>query len=159
MDKIKTASKRNWLALAACVAIAGGLTATWQQTVRHAEAADDEETPLMKAMEIINSNYKKIRRQARRKSFDESTTKMVQEMQTQSLIAMHQPVPMAEKLSGDKKKEMTIGYKKGMAELVTLLMKLEILLDEGNKDEAAKVIMEELAASKKDGHEKFTEDE
>ena len=110
-------------------------------------------------MEIINSNYKKIRRQARRKDFDAETIKMVQEMQTQSLIAMHEPLPMAKKETGAKKKAMIIGYKKGMAELVTMLMKLEILLDEGKNDEAAKVMMEELAASKKDGHDKFTEDE
>ena len=56
MDKPKTATKRHWLAFAACVAIAGGLTATWQQTTRHAAAAD-EETPLAKAMEIIGEKW------------------------------------------------------------------------------------------------------
>ena len=155
MEQNQTSHKRRWWAMGLCATL--GLAVAMSFTL-DAKAADDE-TPLVKAMEIIGSHYKKIRRQARTKKFDAATIKMVQEMQTQSLIAMHEPIPRATKLGGEKGKKMLIAYKKSMASMVTKLMELELLLDEGKNDEAAKMMMETLGTVKKDGHEDFTEEE
>jgi soluble cytochrome b562 len=154
MDRTQVSQKRRWWTLGVCTAL--GLAVALTATV-NVEAAED--TPLVKAMEIVGSNYKKIRRQARSKKFDATTLKLVQDMQTQSLIAMHQPIPRATKAGGAAGKAMQAAYRKSMAKMITKLLELEILLDEGKSAEAAKIMMEDLGTMKKSGHEKFTEEE
>ena len=126
MNQDQVSNSRRWWTLAACALVGLGVAFSFTAT-QDAQAAED--TPLVKAMEIVGSHYKKIRRQARTKKFDATTLKMVQEMQTQALIAMHEPIPKAKKEGGPKGKAMQLAYKKDMAKLITTLMKLEILLE------------------------------
>jgi len=120
--------------------------------------ADEEEGPLHDAMETINTNFKLLRRQARRLDFDEQSIAWVVEMQAKAVEAMHLEPHKAEKLNGTEKQQFIIGYRKQMKLFIMELMDLEIALLEGRKEDASKHI-DALATHKSDGHEKYTDEE
>ena len=121
-------------------------------------AADEEEPPIVKYMETINTGYKLLRREARRKSFTDATIVKVVGMQKAAFAALHEEFSMAKDAKPAERKKIVVGYMKIQAALVTELMNLEIALLEGRKDDAAKMV-DNLAAIKKKGHDGFVEDE
>jgi hypothetical protein len=118
---------------------------------------DHDDSPIVKHMERVASNYKKLRRQARRMKFDDTSVKMVAQMQIHVIGAMHENFEVAEKLSGKEKKLMILNFRKDMSKLVKKLLDLEIALLEDRKADAKRMIGE-LAKHKSDGHEKYTEE-
>ena len=124
-----------------------------------ADEHEHEDLPIFKHMEKINDHYKRLRREARRKRFDESTVQRVISMQEHSLAALHvETIPMAENLgTSAEKKKMMNGYRRIQAELMKTLVDLEIALREDRKDDAAEIISS-LAEIKKKGHDKYTDD-
>lgn len=117
----------------------------------------EEDTPLGKQMETINSNYKLLRRAARTKNFPDDTAKMLQEMQMATLTAMHMEVPLVKKQAASKQKDEMIAFKKLLKKQLDTLIDMEIALMEGRADDVAAGV-EELGSIKSDGHDRFTEE-
>lgn len=115
------------------------------------------DSPVIKHMEVVGSNYKKLRRQARKKAFDDTTLTMVAEMQTNALAAMHLEFSKAAGLPAAEKKKMLLGFRKDMAEFIKALLDLEIALLEDRKDDA-KQLISDLGRHKSAGHEKYTDE-
>ena len=124
--------------------------------LRDARADGHEDSPIMKAMEEINNEYKYLRREARRLKFTDETVERVVKMQENALKAMHMSFPVAEK-AGDKKAAVMLSYKKQMAVTIKSMLDLEIALLEDRKEDAKKII-DELGKHKSAGHEEFVEE-
>lgn len=120
-------------------------------------ADGEEHSPIETHMEAVNDAYKLLRRQARRKTFDDESIKHVQTMQVNAVQAMHQPFPKMDALSGEAKKKMLIGYRKKMVETIKNMLDLEIALLEGRADDAA-ALVNKLATDKNEGHDKYTDE-
>lgn len=116
-----------------------------------------EEHPINEHMEEVNSAYKLLRRQARRKNFDDNSLEHVITMQQHTLKAMHMGFPRLEAASGEKKQQMLIGFRKKMAETLKHMLDLEIALLEGRADDAAELV-NQLATDKNEGHEAYTDE-
>jgi hypothetical protein len=123
----------------------------------HSALRADEDSPLAKQMETINSNYKLLRRAARTKQFSDETPKMLQEMQMATLIAMHEKVALVQKQPQAKQKDEMIAYKKLLKKQLDTLIDMEIAYMEGRADDVAAGV-EELGSLKSDGHDRFTEE-
>ncbi|MBI1369121.1 MAG: hypothetical protein GC162_10765 [Planctomycetes bacterium] len=122
---------------------------------RAATAEDD--SPVAKHMKEINDAYKALRRQARDKKFDDSTRTNLITMQTQTLAAMHEKVPLVEKEPAAKQKTEMVAFKKLLQKQLNQLIDMEIALDQGDNDAVAEGI-EALGKIKSEGHDRFTED-
>jgi len=121
----------------------------------HADAYEDEdESPIVAEMEMINDHYRTLRRQARRNRYDEATVGMVAEMQAAALSAMHMDVPKADDLPDAARQAMTIDFRRDMAVFVKALLDVEIALLEDRNEDAGKLITN-LGSMKSDGHKKF----
>lgn len=147
--------RMRWLSLTAVVAVIGALAVASFGPA--AQAQDDEETPLIKAMSDLNTEYKAVRRAARSGSYDEATVASVDKMQKAALTAKGFVPPMAAKVPADKRDAFNKGYRKVMAKLVMQLAQIEVALLEGRDEDATKGITE-LALIKKDGHDNYIEE-
>jgi len=141
-----------WIGLLALVAVA--LPLTLSDTTR---ADDDDHSPLHEYMEMINNNYKLLRREKRRMNFADETPQRLQEMQLGTLKAMHEPVPLVQKAAPARQKEEMIAYKKLLKEQLMTLIDMEIAWDEGDIDALAEGI-DKLGGFKSDGHDRFTQE-
>ncbi len=141
-----TTQRKTWMTAAVLAAVVVPFGAT--------SLLDAEDPPIVRHMEAMNTPYKAIRRQARRKAFDAETIKNVNIMQEHALQAMHVAIPVIEKLSADKRQAMVAEYKKIQGDTVIALIHLEVALEKGDKEAAAKMI-DELGSLKKAGHDKF----
>ena len=104
-------------------------------------------------MKILGSAFKKIRRQARSKTFDASTIQHIQKMQTAALLAMHEsPSDIA------NQKQRVIQYRSQMALTIKKLLDMELAALKGNNDDVAKRVTE-LYAIMKTGHKQFKHDD
>ncbi|QNN22747.1 hypothetical protein HED60_10870 [Planctomycetales bacterium ZRK34] len=117
----------------------------------------DEDSPIAKEMEAINSNYKQLRRAARTKNFPDDTPKMLQEMQMATLKGMHMEVPLVKKMAASKQTEEMVAFKKMLKKQLVTLIDMEIAYMEGRVDDLAEGVSE-LGSIKSDGHDRFTED-
>jgi len=125
--------------------------------VLHGNDEKEKEGPVVPHMKKINDAHKTLRRQARRMDFDDETVKLVIEMQTEALAAMHLPIEKADNLEPAAKKSMMLGYRKDMSTFIKSLLDLEVALIEDRKEDAQKII-NDLGAQKNSSHEKYTDD-
>ena len=101
------------------------------------------------SMETMNSAFKKLRRSARDKSFDASSLKELEKMQTATLVAMHQS---DDDFANDKKR--VIQYRGLLANTLKKLLDMEMAILEDKNDEAAKIVGE-VYSLMKEGHKHF----
>ena len=120
-------------------------------------AADKNKSKVSEQMEVINDNYKTLRRAARGKELNEESVKLVEQMIAAAEKAKEMVPPMAEKKSGAEKDKFIADYKKEMDGMIATFKGLEADLKAKKYDEAAKTI-DKLNEIKKKGHDKFTED-
>lgn len=104
-------------------------------------------------MKVIGSAYKKLRTQARSKAFGESTIKLLSQMQSAAVIAMHANVD-----AEITKKEDVIAYRTQMADLIKKLLDTELAVLNGKNDEAASNIGDLYRIEKK-GHRQFRKED
>lgn len=145
-------SRRFWL-----IAMIAGVVAL-PLALPETTTADDDEGPLVEAMEVINKHYKMLRREARKKEFSEDTVQRLWEMQAAGITAMHHEPPILAKIPAAEKKQFMIDYKKVNMEMVVHFMKMEVVYAEGKLDEFAEMI-DAMGDIKSSSHEKFVEDE
>ena len=143
---------RTWMLLLIAGVVALPLTMT------NVTTADDDEGPLVEAMETINKHYKMLRREARKKEFSEDTIQRLWEMQAAGVPAMHHEPPILAKIPAAEKKQFMIDYKKVNMEMVVHFMKMEVVFAEGKLDEFAEMI-DGMGDIKSSSHEKFVEEE
>lgn len=143
---------RTWMLLLIAGVVALPLTMT------NVTTADDDEGPLVEAMEVINKHYKMLRREARKKEFGEETMTRLKEMQIAGIVAMHEEPPILAKIPAAEKKQFMIDYRKVNMEMVVHFMKMDIAFAEGKLDEFAEMI-DGMGDIKSSSHEKFVEDE
>jgi len=127
------------------------------QSVR-AEEGDKADTPMEKHMEVLDKGMKKLRRLLRKKDAREEALEYVVKMEDAALAAKLLTPPMMEKISTDDQEGFLTGYRKEMASVTIDLLEMEIALIDRDMDRA-KQLYEKLKKLKKDGHEKYTEDE
>ncbi|MDH3584062.1 MAG: hypothetical protein OER86_07595 [Phycisphaerae bacterium] len=151
---MKSTSWIRRVLLASLVLAAVGLF-PFTSLVAEDEAVEDP--PIVQYMDVVNSTYKKLRKQARRLSFDGESLGWVQELQLNALKAMHEEPLMMAKMPAAEKPKFVIAYRKAMVEMMQQALDLEIALLEGRKEDAAKLV-DALAKGKTEGHEKFTEE-
>jgi soluble cytochrome b562 len=114
--------------------------------------ADDDKNPLHVAMEKMDDSLKALRKQLGDASQNEASLKLIEEMQTQCVVAKAQ-VPERAAKEADKKKFVT-AYRLDMLKVMDELVKLERAVLEG-KNEDALGIAKGLTKIKNEGHEKF----
>jgi len=125
-----------------------------KHTHEHTEKDRHHEPDLLHdSMETMGSAFKSIRRQARDNSFDDSTLKQIQRMQTATLIAMHES---CDDFANDKQR--VIEYRTLMANALKKMLDMELAVLKGNNDDVAQMVRE-LHAMMKDGHSKFEVDD
>ncbi len=118
---------------------------------------DEKEPPIIQQMEKISSGYKKLRREARRKTFSEGSKALVKTMLVNSIAAFHEVPPMTKDVPASKKAAFLLQYKAIMKKQIVVMMDLSMALDKGDADGAVKLISQ-LGTIKKEGHDKYTEE-
>lgn len=122
-------------------------------------AEEEEEKPktIEDHMNVINDNYKALRRTARRKKFTEKSIEQAGRMIENAKSACKLDPPMAERFEGEEKKKFLADYREEMHGLIEEFEKVKTLLEEKEYDEAADQI-NKLNELKTRGHEKFVEE-
>ena len=144
-------SRRLWMLLIVAGAIALPLSMTQPTTA-------DDDSPLEKAMETINSHYKMLRREARKGEYGEDTVQRLKEMQHAAIESMHEVPAILKKIPAGEQKQFMIDYRKANMEMAIHFMKMDIAYAEGKLEEFGKMI-DEMGDLKSVNHEKFVEDE
>jgi soluble cytochrome b562 len=116
----------------------------------HAFTADED--PLYDAMEKMDDALKALRKQVTDAAQNESSLKLIDEMQAQCVIAKAHVPERAAKEADSKK--FIAAYRLEMLKVMDELLKLERAVLEG-KNEEALAIAKGLTKVKNEGHEKF----
>ena len=122
-----------------------------------ADKSGDKKSEVADRMTVVNDNFKKLRREARNKEFNDGSIKLATEMVAAAKAAKELDPPLAEKMSGAEKQKFIEAYKKEMDGLIAELQGLEKALTEKRYDDAVKSL-EKLTEIKKKGHDKFVEE-
>jgi soluble cytochrome b562 len=116
-------------------------------------AADD--TPLAKQMEILNDAYKAIKKEED-PAKGAALAKEAQDAMIKAIVEL--PAMLKAMPDGPDKAKASAEYRKMMGSLISSLAEMELAFH--NKDlEKVKTIVEQLRESKKQGHDKFMEEE
>ncbi len=115
--------------------------------------ADD--TPLAKQMDAMNDAYKAMRRE----TDPAKGAELAREAQDAMVKAITEsPALVKEMPEGADKAKASAEYRKMMGMLIATLADMELAFLEGNMDKV-KEIVEKMRESKKEGHDKFMEEE
>jgi soluble cytochrome b562 len=120
--------------------------------VARLHAFADDENPMHVAMEKMDDALKALRKQASDPAQNDASLKLIDEMQTQCVLAKSM-VPERAAKEADKKK-FVAAYRLEMLKALDELVKLERAVLEGKNDEALN-IAKGLTKVKNEGHEKF----
>src|SRR5687768_18068056 len=112
----------------------------------------DDENPMHIAMEKMDDALKVLRKQVSDPAQNDASLKLIEEMQTQCVLAKGMTPERAAK-EADKKKFVT-AYRLEMLKVMDELVKLERAVVEG-KNEEALALAKGLTKIKNEGHEKF----
>jgi soluble cytochrome b562 len=116
-------------------------------------AADD--TPLAKQMEILNDAYKAIKREED-PAKGAALAKEAQDAMVKAIVELPEMVKAMP--DGPDKAKASAEYRKMMGTLISSLAEMELAFH--NKDlEKVKTIVEQLRESKKQGHDKFMDED
>jgi soluble cytochrome b562 len=117
--------------------------------------ANADDTPLAKQMEILNDAYKAIKKEqdpAKGAAF----AKEAQDAMTKAIVELPEMVKAMPE--GPDKAKASAEYRKMMGTLISALADMELAFH--NKDlEKVKTIVEQLRESKKQGHDKFMDED
>ena len=125
--------------------------------IRAAEEPKPAPKVIRDHMELLNDNYKLLRKAARKKEFNEKSIEQAGGMIDNAKLARELEPPMAAKLTGAEKKKFIEEYKARIDEMIKTFEELKKLLEEKKNDDAAKLI-DTFDEIKKKGHEKFVEE-
>lgn len=118
-------------------------------------ASADEDTPLAEQMDVMNDAYKAMRR------LDDMAKgpELAREAQNAMVKAIAETPELVNAMpDGPDKAKASAQYRMMMGQLIATLAELELAFLDGDKDKVDEVIGK-MRESKKQGHDKFMEDE
>jgi soluble cytochrome b562 len=124
---------------------------------RQDEATEDD-TPLLKDMEVIQDQLKFLRRNLKKPEENPASLAAIQEMQRAAVACKAMDFPMAEAAEGEAREKLLTGYKLEMIGLIESLLQMERALLAGDNDKARE-LYKTVKAFEDSGHEKFLEEE
>ena len=153
---------RTLLSIVLLVALAGSLWVVRQSSaqdstgaaVGHAATLEGLETH----MEALNRDVRRLSRQLDQADKNSSSLELIADMESHVLAAKLLEPPMATTLSGRKKDEFLVAYRKQMIVLLDALLEMERQVLEG-KNSDAKETFQKLQQIESEGHSKFREEE
>ncbi len=116
--------------------------------------ADDDDTPLAKQMEAMNDAYKAMRRE----TDPAKGAALAREAQDAMLLAIKETPDLVKAMPEVEQPKASAEYRKMMGSLIATLADMEIAFLDGDM-EKVKEIVSAMRESKKEGHDKFMEDE
>jgi len=124
-------------------------------SIAFALPASADDTPLAKQMETMNDAYKAMRR------LDDLSKgpELAREAQNAMIIAITEiPTLVKDMPDGPDKVKASAQYRMMMGQLISTLAELELAFLDGDKAKVDEII-KKMRESKKEGHDKFMEDE
>ncbi len=119
--------------------------------------ATEEDSPLLKDMEVIQDQLKFLRRNLKKPEENPASLAALQEMQRAAVACKGMSFPMADKAEGEEKAEILKGYKLETIGMIESMLQMERALLEGDND-TARELYKTVKAFEDSGHEKFTEE-
>jgi len=123
----------------------------------HQDEATEDDSPLLKDMEVIQDQLKFLRRNLKKPEENPASLAALQEMQRAAVACKGMPFPMADRAEGEAKAELIKGYKLETIGLIESMLQMERALLEGDNDKARE-LYKTVKAFEDSGHEKFTEE-
>ena len=151
-----TALRSASLFALALTALFLALPSTPVEAARQDEATEDD-TPLLKDMEVIQDQLKFLRRNLKKPEENPASLAALQEMQRAAVACKGMSFPMADRAEGEAKAELIKGYKLETIGLIESMLQMERALLEGDNDKARE-LYKTVKAFEDSGHEKFTEE-
>lgn len=148
--------RRLSLALVALAATPFLLSALASQEPAGHEAGH-EDTPLARAMEDLNSGFKRLRRTVRRGQVEESL-RLLQLMEQAAVTAKGELPPLVARLPEGERAAAGVAYRKQMCDLLRAFLDLEEAVLE-RRDDDVKALVDRIAALRDAGHERFSPEE
>ena len=127
------------------------------EAARQDEATEEEDSPLLKDMEVIQDQLKFLRRNLKKPEENPASLAALQEMQRAAVACKGMPFPMADRAEGEAKAELIKGYKLETIGLIESMLQMERALLEGDNDKARE-LYKTVKAFEDSGHEKYTEE-
>ncbi len=118
-------------------------------------AADEEDSPLAKQMDAMNDAYKAMRRETD-PAKGAALAREAQDAMVKAIVET--PSLVADMPEGDDKAKASAEYRKMMGQLIATLADMELAFLDGDM-EKVKEVVDAMRSSKKEGHDKFMEDE
>ena len=119
--------------------------------------ATEEDSPLLKDMEVIQDQLKFLRRNLKKPEENPASLAALQEMQRAAVACKGMSFPMADRAEGEAKAELIKGYKLETIGLIESMLQMERALLEGDNDKARE-LYKTVKAFEDSGHEKYTEE-
>ncbi len=116
--------------------------------------AEDEDTPLAKHMEAMNDAYKAMRRE----TDPAKGAALAREAQDAMIKAITETPELVKGMPEAERPKASAEYRKMMAMLISTLADMEIAFLDGDMAKV-KEIVTKMRESKKEGHDKFMEEE
>ncbi len=115
----------------------------------------DEDTPLAKQMDAMNDAYKAMRRE----TDPAKGAALAREAQDAMVKAITETPDLVTAMpDGPEKAKASAEYRKMMGSLISTLADMELAFLDGDMDKVKEVV-DTMRESKKEGHDKFMEDE
>lgn len=118
-------------------------------------ATAEEDTPLAKQMETMNDAYKSMRR-LDDLSEGPGLAREAQDAMVKAITEL--PTLVQDMPDGPEKAKASARYRMMMGKLISTLAALELAFLDGDKDKVDEII-KEMRGSKKEGHDKFMEED
>lgn len=141
--------KKLLIALMICAAAVPGIRA------QNASEKDDKPTTeLGKSMDDLSAAYKKLRRQVKDASHNESSLALLKSIRTAAEHAVTLTPALADDQPASKREAFVAAFHKKMHEFIANLEPLEAALKANNNTEAASIVAK-LGDMQKKGHKEF----
>ena len=121
------------------------------------DGAAEEDSPLLKDMEVIQDQLKFLRRNLKKPEEHPASLAALQEMQRAAVACKGMSFPMADRAEGEAKAELIKGYKLETIGMIESMLQMERALLEGDNDKARE-LYKTVKAFEDSGHEKYTEE-
>ncbi len=116
--------------------------------------ADEDDTPLAKQMDAMNGAYKAMRRE----TDPAKGAALAREAQDAMIMAISETPEIVKSMPEAEQAKAVAEYRKMMGELITTLADMELAFHAGDMDKVKEVVSA-MRTSKKEGHDKFMEDD
>lgn len=125
--------------------------------VKSQDEAVEDDSPLLKEMEVIQDQLKFLRRNLKKPEENPASLAALQEMQRAAVACKGMSFPMADRAEGAAKAELVKGYKLETIGLIESMLQMERALLAGDNDKARE-LYKTVKAFEDSGHEKYTEE-